>query len=63
MESTDPDPYDIVADLDVAIGYRTSRDDRGFLGQIDDVRFYDRVLSPEEAAWLAGRTKAFDKPF
>jgi len=62
-EATDPDAFDIVADLDVAIGYRTSRNDRGFLGQIDDVRIYDRVLSPEEAAWLSGRTMAFDKPF
>jgi hypothetical protein len=62
-ESTDPDPYDIVADMDVAIGYRTSRNDRGFLGQIDDMRIYDRVLSPAEAAWLAGRREAFDKPF
>jgi hypothetical protein len=62
-ESADPDAYNIVAGWDVAIGHRTSRGDRFFLGQIDDVRIYDRVLSPDEAAWLAGRTKAFDKPF
>ncbi|MHC4168239.1 MAG: LamG domain-containing protein, partial [Planctomycetota bacterium] len=63
-ESTDLDPpFGIVANVDVAIGYRTTQDDRGVLGQIDDVRIYDRVLSPEEAAWLAGRAKAFDKPF
>jgi hypothetical protein len=63
-ESTDLDPpYGIVASFDVTIGYRPSQDDRLFQGQIDDVRIYDRVLSPEEAAWLAGRAKAFDKPF
>ncbi len=63
-ESADVDPlFDIVADLDVTIGYRPSQDDRGFQGDLDDVRIYNRVLSPEEAAWLAGRTKAFDKPF
>ncbi len=62
-ESTDADAYNLVADWDVTIGYRSSQDDRGFQGDLDDVRIYDRVLSPEEAAWLAGRTKAFDKPF
>jgi hypothetical protein len=63
-ESTDLDPlYGIVAGVDVTIGYRSSQDDRFFIGQIDDVRIYDRALSPEEAAWLAGRTKSFDKPF
>jgi hypothetical protein len=30
---------------------------------IDDVRIYGRALSQEEIAWLAGRTKPFDKPF
>jgi hypothetical protein len=36
---------------------------RGFTGKIDDVRFYNRALSPEELAWLAGRTEPFAKPF
>jgi len=63
-ESIDLDPaYDIVAGFDVAIGYRSSRGDRAFQGELDDIRIYDRVLTPEEAAWLAGRIKAFDKPF
>ena len=63
-ESTDLDPlFDIVADSDVTIGYRPSQNDRYFMGQIDDVRIYDRVLSQEEIAWLAGRTQPFDKPF
>jgi hypothetical protein len=34
-----------------------------FTGAVDDVRVYDRVLTPEEIAGLAGRTKPFDKPF
>ncbi len=37
--------------------------DREFTGKIDDVRFYNRALSPEELAWLAGRTEPFAKPF
>ncbi|MCH7557098.1 MAG: LamG domain-containing protein, partial [Planctomycetes bacterium] len=63
QESTDPDAFNIVADWDVTIGYRPSQSDRFFNGQIDDVRIYDRVLSQEEIAWLAGRTEPFDKPF
>ncbi len=37
--------------------------DRELLGKVDDVLIYDRALTQEEIAWLAGRTKAFDKPF
>jgi hypothetical protein len=32
-------------------------------GMMDDFRLYDRALSPEEIAGLAGVTKPFDKPF
>ena len=32
-------------------------------GAVDDVRIYDRALTPGEVASLAGRTKPFDKPF
>ena len=63
QESTGPDAFNIVADWDVTIGYRPSQNDRFFMGQIDDVRIYDRALTPEEIAWSAGRTKPFDKPF
>jgi len=63
QESTDPDVFNLVADWDVTIGYRPSQSDRFFNGQIDDVRIYDRAMSQEEIAWLAGRTKPFDKPF
>ena len=34
-----------------------------FHGLIDDARIYDRALSQEEIAWLAGRKQPFDKPF
>ena len=32
-----------------------------FNGLLDEVRIYDRVLSPDEIAWLGGRTIPFDK--
>lgn len=63
QESTGPDAFDIVADWDVTLGYRPSQQDRFLNGQIDDVRIYDRSLSQEETAWLAGRTQPFDEPF
>jgi len=34
-----------------------------FGGLMDDVRIYDRTLTQEEAAGLAGWTEPFDKPF
>lgn len=37
-------------------------DARYFPGAIDEVYLYNRVLSEAEIAWLAGRTKPFDKP-
>jgi hypothetical protein len=61
--STDPDAFSITAGVDVAIGYRATAAARYFLGAIDDVCLYDRVLTQEEIAWLAGLTKPFDKPF
>jgi hypothetical protein len=50
MESTDPDGWDIVANdtLDVTIGYRPTRGDRPFIGFIDDLRIYSKVLTQEE---------------
>jgi len=38
-------------------------DDRHFDGIIDDVRIYNRVLTPAEIAWLAGQTEPFEEPF
>jgi hypothetical protein len=60
--TTDPDLFDLTAAEDVRIGSRPSSNDRLFIGQIDDVRIYDRALTPEEIIWLAGRTEPFDKP-
>ena len=37
--------------------------DQFFSGLADDIRIYDRALTQEEIAWLAGVTKPFDKPF
>jgi len=34
-----------------------------FFGEIDEVRIYNRALSQAEAAWLAGKTAPFAKPF
>ena len=64
---TDVDPatgsdvvFNILADLDVSLGRRATHDDRYFPGSIDEVRFYDRVLSDGEVAALAGLTDPFD---
>ena len=54
--------YNITADADVSIGQRASHGDRFFLGSIDEVRIYDRALSPAEIAGLAGRTGLIHKP-
>jgi hypothetical protein len=60
----DTDPvFDLTAAEDVRIGSRPAGNDRFFMGQIDDVRIYDRALSPEEIAGSAGRIEPFDKPF
>jgi hypothetical protein len=62
--TTDADPvFNITAAEDVRIGSRPSSNDRLFIGQIDDVRIYDRALTQEEVTWLAGRIVPFDKPF
>ncbi|MHC4596944.1 MAG: LamG domain-containing protein, partial [Planctomycetota bacterium] len=56
-------PYVLTAGADVSIGRRADNDSRYFIGTIDDVRIYDRVLTEEEIAWLVGKIKPFDKPF
>jgi hypothetical protein len=61
--STTAAAFSITAGVDMAIGYRATAAARYFLGAIDDVRLYDRLLSEEEIAWLAGQTMSFDKPF
>ncbi len=37
--------------------------ERYFQGLLDEIRIYNRVLTPGEIAWLSGRTKPFDMPF
>jgi len=49
--------------LEAHYEFEGNTNDRYFNGSIDDARIYDRALMPEEAAWLGGRTKPFDKPF
>jgi len=56
-------PLEMAAGHDVTIGRRHSDESRWLDALIDDVRIYERTLSPEEVAWLAGRIAPFDKPF
>ena len=44
------------------IGCRPDHADYYYIGMIDDFRLYNRALTQEEIAWLAGRT-SFDKGF
>jgi len=48
--SVDPeaDKFNIIADWDVTIGWRPSKGDRPFMGCIDEVRIYDKVLTQAE---------------
>jgi len=48
--SVDPegDKFDIKAGWNVTIGWRPSKADRPFIGSIDDVRIYDKVLTQAE---------------
>ncbi len=50
---TDVDAFNIVENYDLAIGRRYNNDNRWFIGLIDEVRVYDRVLSAEEIQNLA----------
>jgi hypothetical protein len=61
--STDEDPFVLTADVDVRIGMGGPTGGRFLTGSIDDARIYDRVLSPEEITYLAGRTEPYTKPF
>ncbi len=48
IPTTDPDAFATVAGNDVRIGSRPSNNDRFFAGLIDDVRIYDKELTPQE---------------
>jgi hypothetical protein len=56
-------PFITTEGIDFNIGRSGPLGGRYFTGMIDDVHIYDRELSQEEIAWLAGRTQPFDKPF
>jgi len=57
--TTDPDTFNIVANVDVTIGRRGTNNDRAFPGLIDDVRIYDRVLTAAEIKDLARRPRSY----
>jgi len=59
--TSNPNKFDLSAAHDVRIGSRPVADDRYFVGQIDEMRLYDRALSVEEIVWLAGYTMPFDE--
>jgi hypothetical protein len=56
-------PLNMAAGYDVTIGRRHTDESRWLIGQIDEVRIYDRALTQEEVTWLAGRIEPFDKSF
>jgi regulation of enolase protein 1 (concanavalin A-like superfamily) len=43
--TTDPDKFDIVGTFPVTIGQRRTHGDREFLGEIDDVRIFETILT------------------
>jgi hypothetical protein len=57
--TTSTSTFDIQVGSDVAIGRRAMNSDRYFPGLVDDVRVYDRVLSPEEVVVLAKRPRSW----
>ncbi len=51
--TTKTNPFDIVPNMDVSIGWRATGLDRYFIGRMDDVRMYNRTLLPEEIQDMA----------
>ncbi|MHC4204626.1 MAG: LamG-like jellyroll fold domain-containing protein [Planctomycetota bacterium] len=62
ITSSDTSDWGVVPGEDLAIGLRVTNGDRYFIGSIDDVRFYDRVLTPEEVV-IAMETSGEPYPF
>ncbi len=52
--NTDPDPVHPTENFDVKMGIRYNLDDRLYTGLIDEVRIYERVLTPAEIRDLMG---------
>ncbi|MHC4366786.1 MAG: LamG domain-containing protein [Planctomycetota bacterium] len=62
--STDTDPpLDLIAGADLGIGIRASHSDRQWVGSIDDVRLFDRVLTQEEIQHVMESSDAEPYPF
>jgi hypothetical protein len=63
--SSDPESWNIVANptLDVTIGWRPTQQDRPFIGNIDDVRIYSKVLTQEEVQQIMLSGDAEPYPF
>jgi len=53
ISGTDTDAFDIVSNFDLSIARQYNGSNRWFIGMIDDVRVYDRVLSADEIKTLA----------
>jgi len=51
--------YNLTPNVDVRIGMSGPQNGRYFLGDLDDVRIYSRVLDPNEIAELAIRPKSY----
>ncbi len=60
--SVGDEPIDTDPTGELRIG-RSTYDNAGFIGLVDEVRVYDRALSDGEILSLAGKTTSIDKPF
>ncbi|MHC4356524.1 MAG: LamG domain-containing protein, partial [Planctomycetota bacterium] len=58
-KSGSDNPYELTPNVDVRIGMSGPQNGRYFLGDLDDVRIYTRVLDPNEIAELAIRPKSY----
>lgn len=57
-------PVDMILGRGCIGAYRDNNDiQRELKGQMDDVRIYNRAVTPEEMLWLAGRREPAHKPF
>jgi len=62
-EGTAPLSLNTQQPLRIGAGATEGPGDFFFPGMIDEVRIYNRALSADEVAWLAGRTQPLHKPF
>jgi hypothetical protein len=57
--TADADKFNLTASVPVTIGQRRTNNDRAFLGLLDEVRIYDRMLTAEEIKAQAAHPKAY----